>query len=282
MAPPLNNGTAGGEYRNKVGRLEGKSALITGAGQGMGRNTALLFAREGAKVALLDVKEAQLTETTDMIQELGGETYMMVGDISRADDVDTWVQTAARRFGRIDVLLNNAGVYSLETVSGSGTFYEATEECWDRTMQINLKGPWLCCRAVIPHMLRQGKGKIINIASGDGLIGITESLPYVCSKHGVVGLTRALAVGLAGKGICVNAICPANVDTPMVRAAVEEGGRLEELVAQFEAETGVNSLITSPIPMDAVSNLTLFLASDDSDYLHGRSIHVGAWSALIP
>ena len=201
---------------------------------------------------------------------------MMVGDISKAEDVDTWVKTTVSKYGKIDILLNNAGIIIMEPMPGSGEFYDATERSWSRTMEINLKGPWLCCKAVIPYMIKQKKGKIINIASADGLIGITEPLPYVCSKHGVVGLTKALAVDLAAKGVNVNAICPADVDTPMVKEVTEQLGSVEGW------DFGIRSLIPTPIPMDGVSKLALFLASDDSDYLHGRSIHVGAWAALIP
>ena len=257
-------------------RLEGKIALITGAGSGMGKNTALLFAKEGAQLSLLDVKEAELEETTEEIKKLGGQAYMMVGDVSKAEDVDTWVKNTISKYGEINILLNNAGVYIMDPVPGCGNFYDATERTWDRTMEINLKGPWLCCKAVIPYMLRHKKGKIINIASADGLIGILEPLAYVCSKHGVVGLTRALAVDLAPKGINVNAICPADVDTPMVQEVAKQLGPIEGW------DFGIRSLIPTPIPIDGVSKLSLFLASDDSDYLHGRSIHVGAWAALIP
>jgi len=261
-----------------MGRLEGKVAIITGAGMGIGEETALLFAREGAKLGLLDVNEGELKRVVGEIEKLGGEAYMVVGDVRKTEDIDKWVKTAISKYGEIDILLNNAGVYITDTVPGSDKFYDATEEAWNRTMDINLKGAWLCCRAVIPYLLKQGKGKIVNLASGDGLIGIAQPVPYVCSKFGVVGMTRSLAVDLAAKGINVNAICPAEVDTPMNRAVKDIYGPMEEL----EPGWGIKSLIKPPIPMDSVAKLALFLASDDSDYLHGRSIHIGAWAALIP
>lgn len=259
-----------------MGRLEGKVAIITGAGMGIAKDMALLFAREGAKLGLLDIKEGELKETVEEVEKLGGEAFMVVGDVRKTEDIGKWVKTAVDKYGRVDVQANIAGVQ----VGGAGPdqFYDVPDEAWNTTLDINLKGVWLCCKAVIPYMLKQRKGKIINMASCLALVGAVHNIPYIVSKHGVLGLTRALAVDLAPKGINVNAICPAEVDSPLLKQVIEQYGPLAELTKTW----GIGHIVPPPMPPGAVSNLALFLASDDSDYLHGRAIHLGGWTALIP
>jgi len=251
-------------------------AIITGASMGIARNTALLFAKEGAKLGLTDVKEAELKETVDEIKKLGGEAYMVVGDVRKPEDIDKWIKTAIDKYGKVDIQANIAGVQ----VGGAGPeqFYDVPDEAWYTTLDINLKGVWLCCKAIVPYMVKQKKGKIINMGSCLSLVGAVHNIPYIVSKHAVLGLSRALAVDLAPKGINVNCVCPAEVETPMLKQVIDQCGPLEEMTKTW----GIEHIVEPPMPMDAVSNLFLFLASDDSDYLHGRSIHLGGWSALIP
>lgn len=261
-----------------MSRLEGKVALITGAAMGLGKDMATLFAKEGARLGLLDLNKDALTDTAGEIKGLGSEVSMGVGNVMDIKDVEAWVNSAIAQFDHIDILVNNAGIYKADTIPGSDKTYDATEEAWNMTMDVNLKGAWYCCKTTIPYMLRRQKGKIINIASVNGLVGTVQSLPYICAKHGMIGLTRALAADLAAKGINVNAICPAEVDTPLNRSIRDEYGPWEVIEQGWLAK----SLIPPPIPMDSVSKLALFLASSDSDYLFGRSIHLGAWAALVP
>ena len=259
-----------------MGRLEGKVAIITGASMGIAKNMALLFAKEGAKLGIMDVKEAELKETVEEIKKLGGEAYMVIGDVRKTEDIDKWIKTAVDKYGKIDIQANIAGVQ----VGGAGPeeFYDVPDEAWNTTLDINLKGVWLCCKAVVPYMVKQKKGKIINMGSCLSLVGAVHNIPYIVSKHGVLGLSRALAVDLAPKGINVNCICPAEVETPMLKQLIDEFGPLEGLTKTW----GIEHIVAPPMPMDAVSKLALFLASDDSDHVHGRAIHLGGWSALIP
>ena len=259
-----------------MGRLEGKVAIITGAGSGIAKDMALLFAKEGAKLGLLDFKGAELEETVKEIKKLGGEVYMVMGDVRKTEDIDKWVKTAVDKYGKVDIQANIAGIQ----IGGVGPdqFYDVPDEAWDMTLDVNLKGVWLCCKAVIPYMVKRKKGKIINMASAVGLIGVIHNIPYVISKHGVIGLTKALAVDVASKGINVNALCPAEVETPLLKQVVDLYGSLEEMTKTW----GMKHIVPPPMPMEAVSKLALFLASDDSDYLPGRSIHLGGWAALIP
>ena len=259
-----------------MGRLQDKVALITGAGMGIAKNTALLFAEEGARLGLFDVKEDELEQTAAEVKERGGEVYTVVGDVRKSEDIEKWIKTAVDTYGKVDIQANIAGLQ----IGGAGPdqFYDVPDEAWQTTLDVNLKGVWLCCKAVVPHMVKQGKGKIINMGSCLSLVGAVHNIPYIVSKHGVLGLSRALAVDLAPKGINVNCVCPAEVDTPLLKQVVEQCGPLEEMTQTW----GIGHTVAPPMPMSAVSNLILFLASEDSDYVHGRAIHLGGWTALIP
>jgi NAD(P)-dependent dehydrogenase (short-subunit alcohol dehydrogenase family) len=259
-----------------MGRLQDKVALITGAGMGIAKNTALLFAEEGAKLGLLDMKEDELGQTAAEVKKRGGDVYTGVGDVRKSEDIEKWVKTAVDKYGRVDIQANIAGLQ----VGGAGPdqFYDVPDEAWNTTLDVNLKGVWLCCKAVVPYMVKQKKGKIINMGSCLALVGAVHNIPYIVSKHAVLGLSRALATDLAPKGINVNCVCPAEVDTPLLKQVIEQCGPLEEMTQTW----GIGHTVPAPMPMSAVSNLILFLASDDSDYVHGRAIHLGGWTALIP
>jgi NAD(P)-dependent dehydrogenase (short-subunit alcohol dehydrogenase family) len=258
-------------------RLRDKVAIITGAGMGIAKNMALLFAEEGAKLGLLDVKEAELKQTATEIKKRGGEVYTVVGDVRRYEDVEKWVKTAVDKYGRVDIQANIAGLQ----VGGAGPeqLYDVPDNAWNTTLDVNLKGVWLCCKAVVPYMIKQKKGKIINMGSCLSLVGAVHNIPYIVSKHAVLGLSRTLAVHLAPKGINVNCLCPAEVNTPLLKQVLDQSGTtLEEMTKSWS----IGHIGPVPMPMEAVSNVALFLASDDSDYLYGRAIHVGGWTALIP
>jgi len=190
-------------------RFEKKVALITGASTGIGRATALAFAREGATVAIGDLNEAESNETVRLIETAGGKAFFIRTNVSVAAEVKTLVDTTVDRYGRIDVAFNNAGI-----LPPTKPLVEMEESDWDRTIDVDLKGVWLSMKYEIPHMLKTGGGAIVNTASVAGLIADPQMAPYVAAKHGVVGLTRAAAIEYSSQGIRVNAIAPGGVKTP--------------------------------------------------------------------
>ncbi len=242
-------------------RLKGKVAIVTGAGRGIGNAIAQIFAQEGAKVVLnYNRSEKEASSLADDIRRKGGEVLLMKADVSKTDDVKNMVQKAIAKFGRIDILVNNAGMLF------PAAFMDSTEEMWDKTIDVNLKGAYLCSKEVAPIMLNQKKGKIVNISSVCGLAqkSALGNTPYAVSKAGVIGLTRSLAVNL-GPTINVNAICPGVIDTDMVAFFTPE--RKKMIV-----EETLLKRIGKP---EDVAKAALFLASDESDFITGEIVTVG-------
>jgi NAD(P)-dependent dehydrogenase (short-subunit alcohol dehydrogenase family) len=193
------------------GNLTGKVAFVTGAGGGIGRATALAFARAGASVGVADVSEQDNQETARRIEEAGGQALAIRCDVSRAEDVKAALDKTLETFGRLDAAFNNAGVEQLPKAAA-----DISEGEWDRIMSIDLRGLFLCMKYEIPLMLKQGSGAIVNTSSGAGVKGFKDQAAYVAAKHGVVGLTRAAALDYASQNIRINAVCPGIVDTPMM------------------------------------------------------------------
>lgn len=240
-------------------RLHGKTAIITGAANGIGRETALLFASKGAKVAVADFQEEAGKETLALLRENGAsEAEFFQVDVSDPQSVARMVEGVLERFGRIDILINNAGI------TQDAMLHKMTAEQWKRVIDVNLSGVFYCTQAVVPHMAEQGKGKIINTSSISGVYGNVGQTNYAATKAGVVGMTKTWAKELGRKGINVNAVAPGFIQTGMVEKIPEK------VIEQMKEKIPLQRLGT---PAD-VAKAYLFLASDDADYINGTVLHV--------
>ncbi|WP_156679835.1 SDR family NAD(P)-dependent oxidoreductase [Sphingomonas profundi] len=248
--------------------LDGKVAIVTGGGSGMGRAVALGFAKEGARVVLCGRREDEGGETERLIREAGGEGLFVRADVSQAADVEALVATAVERFGRLDVAFNNAGAFH-----GFGPLADLSEEDFERSMAANIRSMFLCLKYEIAQMMRQGGGgSIVNNASAQSHLALGLSAHYTAAKHAILGYTRAAAVDYARHGIRVNAISPGIVLTPMM--------------AGFDPAAPQNATLMSRMPAGRVATpeeivgTVVFMASDMSPYMHGAAISLdGGWTA---
>jgi meso-butanediol dehydrogenase / (S,S)-butanediol dehydrogenase / diacetyl reductase len=241
-------------------KLKNRVALVTGGASGIARATARLFAREGANVMVADGSVPGGLETVEQIRGEGGQASFTELDVSQSAQVNRIVEATVNQHGRLDILFNGAGILAY------GTVLETAEDTWNRMISINLTGTYLCCRAVIPHMIQQGRGAIINVSSTAGAHdAVPRAVAYVSSKGGVAMLSRAMAIDHAKQGIRVNAICPGPTDTPMLRKAMTS----EELDAF--AKTFPMGRLGQP---EEIANAALFLASDDASFVTGSLLYV--------
>lgn len=242
-------------------RLKGKVAIITGAGSGIGRASAKLFAKEGAKVVAADIKEEAVNKVVEEIIKDGGEATALVIDVSKLTDAERLVNTAVGTYGRLDILWNNAGV-------AGESLAESNEEKWRRTIDINLTGPYLACLYAIPIMKKQGGGNILNTGSTGGLRASGRSPSYTASKGGIVMLSRALAKMVGKDNIRVNCICPGSTDTGLTEAFMGFPKTEEERHRKEEYRRGHAALGRSAKP-EEVANVALFMVSDEASFVDG-------------
>lgn len=243
-----------------AGKFSGKVALVTGAAAGIGRATALAFARERAKIILADVMAKEGEEAAQTIRKAGGEAMFIKTDVAKPADVERAVDQALENFGRLDFAFNNAGIEGRRATTA-----ECTEENWDRVISINLKGVWLCLRQEIPVMRQQGGGAIVNNASIAGLVGFPGLPAYTASKFGVIGLTKAAALEYAKDGIRVNAVCPGVIHTAMVDRLIEEN---PEMGAGISAGTPLGRM-GKP---EEIAEVVIWLCSDAASFVTGHAL----------
>jgi NAD(P)-dependent dehydrogenase (short-subunit alcohol dehydrogenase family) len=243
--------------------FSGKVAVVTGGGSGIGRASALGFARNGARVVVVDRDEIAGRATAESINDEKGDAIFVAADVSRASDVQGYVQAALDRFGSIDCFHNNAGIDG-----SNGPVFTIDEELFDHVIAVNVKGVYLGLRHVLPVMLRQKRGAVVNTASIGGLIAIPGMPAYIASKHAVIGLTKSAAGEVAHAGIRVNAICPGSIDTPMLRLTMERRGVSPAAAGQAsKSSIPLGRLGTA----DEIANVALFLCSDLASFVTGSS-----------
>lgn len=246
-----------------MGRLADKVAVVTGAGSGIGRESALLFAREGARVVVAEVNDSAGREVAGEIERGGGKSVFVHADVSLARDAEAMVDAAEKTWGRLDVLFNNAGIFPAR----DGSVVETDEETWDLVMRVNLKGVFFGCKYAIPAMLRAGGGSLINTASFVALVGAaTPQIAYTASKGGVLAMTREIAIEFARKGIRANALCPGPVDTPLLQELFSDPARKARRMVHIPPGRLAKA--------SEIAQAALFLASDESSYVNGATFTV--------
>lgn len=249
--------------------LKNKVAIITGARRGMGRTHALKMAQEGVKVVVSDISEEDCQKVVDEIKKAGGQGLALKCDVSKKEEIEGLVKKTVDKFGKVDILVNNAGIAEFKP------FLELTEEEWDRTLDINLKGYFLCAQAAAKEMAKQKSGVIVNIASvamGQVGVGFPNVVHYCASKGGIVAMTEALALELAPLGIRINVVCPGMIETPMIDPIKQDPKMIEGLMSRIPLRRFGNP--------EEVSDLVLFLASNASSYMTGSAVVIdGGWLA---
>jgi NAD(P)-dependent dehydrogenase (short-subunit alcohol dehydrogenase family) len=248
--------------KNQNGSFAGKVAFVTGAASGIGRAAALAFAREGTSVVVADVSEHGNQETARMIEEQGGRALAVRCDVTRAEDVKAALDKTVEAFGRLDFAFNNAGIEPRKSAPTA-----EYEEEWNRIINIDLRGVFLCMKHEIPLILKQGGGAIVNTSSGAGIIGIKGSPAYTAAKHGVIGLTRAAALDYAAQNIRVNAVCPGYIDTPMM-------GRFTGGTPEGRAKVIAEEPVGRMGKPEEIANAVLWLCSDAAHFVIGHALVV--------
>lgn len=245
-----------------MAQFTGRVALVTGGSSGIGRASALAFAKEGAQVMVSDIMAEAGQETAELITKAGGTASFTRANVSKASDVETLIATCVETYGRLDCAHNNAGIEG----PGSPTV-DYDEESWDRVIAINLTGVWLCMKYQIPEMLKHGDGAIVNTSSAAGLLGFRGGSAYVASKHGVVGLTKTAALEYAKAGVRVNAVCPGAIDTPMMGRITGHKPHRAERMASSEPIGRMGS-------PEEIAEAVVWLCSDAASFVTGHAMSV--------
>jgi NAD(P)-dependent dehydrogenase (short-subunit alcohol dehydrogenase family) len=254
-----------------AGMVEGKVALVTGGGGGIGRASALAFAREGARVAVADFAADTARDTVALINDAGGQAITLTGDVTRAKDVRAMIDDIVAAYGRLDCAFNNAGIAPYQVEASGKKTAEWSEDSFDRMIAVNLKGVWLCMKEEIRLMQSQGGGAIVNTGSIAGLIGLVTSSAYVAAKHGVIGLTKTAALEYAEAKIRVNAVCPGFIQTRMTEDTMRRRG--EQILAQIPSHR-----MGKP---EEIAEMVVWLCSDRASYVTGAAYNVdGGWMAV--
>jgi NAD(P)-dependent dehydrogenase (short-subunit alcohol dehydrogenase family) len=254
-----------------AGIVEGKVALVTGGGGGIGRASALAFAREGARVAVADFAADTARDTVALINDAGGQAITLTGDVTRGKDVRAMIDDTVAAYGRLDCAFNNAGIAPYQVEASGKKTAEWSEESFDRMIAVNLKGVWLCMKEEIRLMQSQGGGAIVNTGSIAGLIGLVTSSAYVAAKHGVIGLTKTAALEYAEAKIRVNAVCPGFIQTRMTEDTMRRRG--EQILAQIPSHR-----MGRP---EEIAEMVVWLCSDRASYVTGAAYNVdGGWMAV--
>ena len=253
-----------------AGLLDGKSALITGGGGGIGRATALAFAREGARLAVADVMAEAARETVALVNAAGGQAISFAGEVTQDAEVRSMIEAVIAAYGRLDCAFNNAGIAGWQVDAAGKKTAEWSEEAFDRMIAVNLKGVWLCMRYELPQMQTQGGGAIVNTGSIAGLAGLPTSSAYVAAKHGVIGLTKTAALEYAEANIRVNAVCPGFIKTRMTEDTMRRRG--DKIMAQTPMGRMGNP--------EEIAEMVVWLCSERASYVSGAAYNVdGGWMA---
>ncbi len=252
-----------------TGNLDGKVAVITGAGSGIGRAIAQALASEGGRIAVADVVAASGQQTVNLIKDAGGEAIFIKCDVSHAEEIEELIHNVVKHYGRLDCAVNNAGIAGVQA-----TTVDYPLENWQKVIDINLTAPWLCMKYEIAQMLKQGKGAIVNIASILGMTGIALSSAYVAAKHGLVGATRTAALEYANQGIRINAVCPGFIETPMLEnSEVGTNPQIRQVIASLHPIGRIGK-------PEEIAAMVLWLCSDAASFVTGAAMLVdGGYTA---
>jgi 2-hydroxycyclohexanecarboxyl-CoA dehydrogenase len=248
-------------------RLKDKVAIITGAGRGMGRSDAILFAKEGAKVVVNDINGENANSVAKEIKDAGGEAFAFKADLTKPEEVETLVQEALKRYGKIDILISNAGWDELRP------FLHTDINFWNKIFDLNLKGHMYCVKAVLPHMIKQNYGKIVTIGSDAGRLGNPMEAPYSAAKGGVIAFTKTIAREFGRNNITANCICPGITETPLAQEMISAIPEKEKALKMMETVKAMTPLRRLAKPED-IAFAALYFASDESSFVTGQTLSV--------